>query len=138
MNALKNAARLAAMAASASAGELDAAALPGRAWFAGDKEIFTRPRDDGDCRYPYGSDGFNFWAYTSGYMHSNEGIFSPFLRSAEGQEPKLCWFAGFPTEAGNKIVPLLAVPGNGGRRGAVYRVQQILCDLYVRGRGAAA
>ena len=110
MNALKNAARLAAMAASASAGELDAAALPGRAWFAGDKEIFTRPRDDGDCRYPYGSDGFNFWAYTSGYMHSNEGIFSPFLRSAEGQEPKLCWFAGFPTEAGNKIVPLLAVP----------------------------
>ena len=33
MNALKNAARLAAMAASASAGELDAAALPGRAWF---------------------------------------------------------------------------------------------------------
>lgn len=81
-----------------------------RAWFAGDKEIFTRPRDDGDCRYPYGSDGFNFWAYTSGYMHSNEGIFSPFLRSAEGQEPKLCWFAGFPTEAGSKIVPLLAVP----------------------------
>ena len=71
MNALKNAARLAAMAASASAGELDAAALPGRAWFAGDKEIFTRPRDDGDCRYPYGSDGFNFWAYTSGYMHRN-------------------------------------------------------------------
>ena len=43
-------------------------------------------------------------------MHGNEGIFSPFLRSAEGQEPKLCWFAGFPTEAGNKIVPLLAVP----------------------------
>lgn len=37
--------------------------------------------------------------------------FSPlFWRSAEGQEPKLCWFAGFPTEAGNKIVPLLAVP----------------------------
>lgn len=138
MNALKNAARLAAMAASASAGRIDAAAPARRAWFAGDKEIFTRPRDDGDCRYPYGSDGFNFWAYTSGYMHSNEGIFSPFLRSAEGQEPKLCWFAGFPTEAGNKIGPSAGGAGNGGRRGAVYRVQQILCDLYVRGRGDCA
>lgn len=110
MNPLKNADRLASIAAQIAAGEQDASALPGRAWFAGDNEIVTYPRDDGDCRYPYGSDGFNFWAYTSGYMHSNEGIFSPFLRSAEGQEPKLCWFAGFPSETGNEVVPLLAVP----------------------------
>lgn len=38
------------------------------------------------------------------------GHFLPFSAQREGQEPKLCWFAGFPTEAGNKIVPLLAVP----------------------------
>lgn len=108
------------------------------AWFAGDKEIFTRPRDDGDCRYPYGSDGFNFWAYTSGYMHSNEGIFSPFLRSAEGQEPKLCWFAGFPTEAGSKIVPLLAVPETEDDAVRYTVFNKSFVTYMCRGRGGCA
>ena len=84
MNPLSNADRLAAIAAEIAAGGRKDTALPGQAWFIGNDEILTFPRDDGDCRYPYGSGGFNFWAYTSGYMHSNEGIFSPFLRSAAG------------------------------------------------------
>ena len=109
MNALENAAQLAAQAARVREGDYAGSALPGAAWFVGE-DVFTSPRDDGDCRYPYGSDGFNFWAYTSGYMHSNEGIFSPFLRSAEGQEPKLCWFARLSSADGVKLVPLLAVP----------------------------
>lgn len=100
MNPLSNADRLAAIAAEIAAGVRKDTALPGQAWFIGNDEILTFPRDDGDCRYPYGSGGFNFWAYTSGYMHSNEGIFSPFLRSAEGQEPKICWFAALNTPEG--------------------------------------
>lgn len=111
MNPLSNADRLAAIAAEIAAGGRKDTALPGQAWFIGNDEILTFPRDDGDCRYPYGSGGFNFWAYTSGYMHSNEGIFSPFLRSAEGQEPKICWFAALNTPEGTRrIIPLLAVP----------------------------
>ncbi len=57
-------------------------------------EIFATPSDAGDCRYPYGDDGFNFWTYGSGYMHCNEGLFSPFLRATEGGEPKIAFFAG--------------------------------------------
>lgn len=84
--------------------------LAGDVWFIEDARILALPGDDRDSRYPYGWEGFNFWAYSSGYMHCNEGIFSPFLRSAEGQEPKICFFAGFPAEAGNRVVPLLPVP----------------------------
>ena len=110
VDARENANRLAEIYDRLNAGAFHDCALPGKTWFIEHDEILTLPRDDGDCRYPYGSDGFNFWAYTSGYMHSNEGIFSPFLRSTEGQEPKLCWFAAFPNENGMEVVPLLSVP----------------------------
>ncbi len=85
--------------------------LPGNTYILDDNDILSLPRDDGDCRYPYGRDGFNFWAYTSGYMHCNEGLFSVFLRANEGQEPKVAFFAGFPIGNGTyKPVSLLSVP----------------------------
>lgn len=46
-------------------------AMPGKSFFIENDEILSAPRNDGDCRYPYGTDGFNFWAYASGYMHCN-------------------------------------------------------------------
>ncbi|TCL65327.1 glycosyl hydrolase family 36 [Hydrogenispora ethanolica] len=86
-------------------------ALPGRAYFLDDGEILSLPRDDGDCRYPYGESGCNFWAYTSGAMHCNDGLFAPFLRAAEGQEPRIAFFAGVPRAGGGYArVPLLGVP----------------------------
>ncbi len=85
--------------------------LPGNAFFIDQDEILTLPRDDGDSRYPYGPDGFNFWAYSSGYMHCNEGIFSPFLRVAEGQEPRIAFFAGrSDSEKRDETISLLSVP----------------------------
>ena len=84
--------------------------MPSGCWFIGDGNILSIPRDDGDSRYPYGKDGFNFWAYSSGYMHANTGLFSPFLRSAEGQEPKICFFAGVKKGGDVTLVPLLSVP----------------------------
>ena len=76
-------------------------AMPGNAFFLDNHEVVALPRNNGDSRYPYGQDGFNFWVYASGYMHSNEGLFSHFLRAAEGQEPNIGFFAGLPTVQGN-------------------------------------
>lgn len=87
--------------------------LPGNTYII-DDDILSLPRDEGDCRYPYGKDGFNFWAYASGYMHCNEGLFSVFLRANEGQEPKVAFFAGFPKGNGTyETVSLLSVPVSG-------------------------
>jgi cellobiose phosphorylase len=86
-------------------------AMPGKAYFLDNNDVLSIPRDDGDCRYPYGQGGFNFWAYTSGYMHSNEGLFSTFIRALEGQEPKIAFFAGLPKGQGKySLVSLLSVP----------------------------
>jgi cellobiose phosphorylase len=87
------------------------AELPGNSFFIDNDEILALPRDDGDCRYPYGSDGFNFWAYSSGYMHCNEGIFSPFMRVSEGQEPRIAFFAGVTdSEKNDETISLLSIP----------------------------
>lgn len=111
--------------------------MPGNAYFIEENDILTIPRDDGDCRYPYGKDGFNFWAYTSGYMHGNEGLFSLFLRANEGQEPKIAFFAGFPDQKGGYIpIPLLSVPiqvheGPGCKEAERYTVFSKSCVYYV-------
>lgn len=91
-------------------------AMPGNAFMLDDGAVLALPRDTGDSRYPYGRDGFNFWVYASGYMHANEGLFSPFLRAAEGQEPTVAFFAGLPVEGDETYqpVPLLQVPRLGG------------------------
>ena len=86
-------------------------AMPGESFFLDQGDVLCLPRDNGDSRYPYGQDGFNFWAYASGYMHGNEGLFSQFLRAAEGQEPKIAFFAGLPRRSGRFTpLPLLQVP----------------------------
>lgn len=84
--------------------------VSGSTYFLDHNMVLSMPRDDGDSRYPYGQDGFNFWAHTSGYMYSNEGLFSIFFRSQEGQEPKIAFFAGIKEGDYYKRLPLLAVP----------------------------
>lgn len=91
----------------------DISTLQGNSYFLSDRSILNIPRNDGDNRFPYGEDGFNFWTYASGYMHSNEGLFSPFLRATEGQEPNIAFFAG-KAKPGSPdqydVLPILAVP----------------------------
>ena len=84
--------------------------LPGNTYFLKDGSILSIPRKDGDNRFPYGENGFNFWAYASGYMHANEGLFSPFLRAKEGQEPGIGFFAGIKEKDGYDVLSLFAVP----------------------------
>lgn len=84
--------------------------MPGKAFFISENNILALPREDGDCRYPFGENGFNYWAYASGYIHSNEGLFSPYLRASEGQEPKIAFFGGFKGEENYRVFPILSVP----------------------------
>jgi len=84
--------------------------MPGEVYVLDREHVLAAPRDNGDSRYPYGRDGFNFWVYASGYMHSNEGLFSHFMRAANGQEPNIAFFAGLPDGEGFLPVPLLSVP----------------------------
>ena len=95
----------------ADADQASQTAMPGGVFFLKNNEVLALPRDNGYSRYPYGQDGFNFWVYASGYMHANEGLFSHFLRAAEGQEPNIAFFAGLRS-GDNKIdvLPLLPVP----------------------------
>lgn len=91
-------------------GSEEVCALPGNTYFLSDGSILCFPRNDGDNRFPYGGEGFNFWTYASGYMHANEGLFSPFLRANEGQEPKIAFFAGWKGEEAYDVLSLMAVP----------------------------
>jgi cellobiose phosphorylase len=84
--------------------------MPGEVYVLDREHILAAPRDNGDSRYPYGRDGFNFWVYASGYMHCNEGLFSHFMRAAQGQEPTIAFFAGLPNGESFIPVPLLSVP----------------------------
>ena len=86
-------------------------AMPCATYFLDGGQVLALPRDAGDSRYPFGHHGFNFWAYASGYMHCNEGLFSLFLRAAEGQEPNTAFFAALPSRTGPwQPLPLLNVP----------------------------
>ena len=86
--------------------------LPGNAAFLADGRILCRERSRGDSRYPYGTDGFNFWVNASGYMHGNRGLFFLFLPSLDGQEPPITFFAGCRPSGTNPFISsaLLPVP----------------------------
>lgn len=87
--------------------------LQDKTYFLDDSHVLTFPRTDGDSRYPYGTDGFNFWTCASGYMYATESDFDAFEYVEEGKEPTICFFAGFPKEDGTyEPVSLIGVPIN--------------------------
>ena len=90
--------------------------MPGGTSFLRTGEIPALPRDTGDSRYPYGREGFNFWACASGYMYCERRAFLVFLRSGEGQEPGVAFFLGRPFGTGWGVTVRAAVAraGPGG------------------------
>jgi len=94
------------------------ARMPGEVYFIDGNTILALPRDEGDSRYPYGKDGFNYWTYASGYMHSNEGLYSLLLRASEGAEPKVAFFAGINER---EMFSLLSVPVMSGEPADLIR-----------------
>ena len=71
-----------------------------------DGSILCIPGENGEERYPYGFEGYNFWIYSSGYMHANDGLFSTFLRPGAGEDNKVSFFA----KIDEKVISLLYTP----------------------------
>lgn len=63
-------------------------------YFLSNGNILCKERKQGVSRFPYGSDGFTLWAYSSGYISINESTFYIVLPSEEGKEPYLAFYAG--------------------------------------------
>ena len=74
--------------------------LPENAYFLSDDRIVCFPRTNGVSRFPYGSDGFTVWVYSSGYISINESTFYIIVPSEEGKEPYSAFFAGEKRENG--------------------------------------
>jgi len=87
--------------------------LQDKTYFLDDDHVLTFPRFDGESRYPYGTDGFNFWACSSGYLYTNESTYDAFEVVQEGVEPNIAFFAGLLKEDGTyEALSLLGVPVN--------------------------
>lgn len=98
-------------------------ALPENCYFLNRDTILCYPRTTGDSRYPYSTDGFTLWAYSSGYMSLNESTFYYVLPADEGKEPYLNFFGGLKNGNGYTPVSLTGVsrqPNETCRRFTVY------------------
>jgi cellobiose phosphorylase len=85
--------------------------MPGQTLFLDRDHVLCLPRDNGDSRSPYGHNGLNFWAFGSGYMYCNEGLFSIFSRASHGEEPRIAFFAALNgQDRPGTPWPLLDVP----------------------------
>ena len=75
-------------------GEKERRRMPSECFFLDDGAILCYPREIGDGRYPYQTDGLTLWAYSSGNMEVGESLYNVFLNSTEGKEPYIAFFAG--------------------------------------------
>ena len=73
--------------------------------FLDDGRVLCEDRTFGVSRFPYGTDGFTLWAYSSGHISINESTFYVVLPSEEGKEPYLAFFAGEELKD-NSFVPI--------------------------------
>lgn len=72
-------------------------------YFLEDGRVLCQERENGVSRFPYGTDGFTLWAYSSGYISINESTFYLVLPSEEGKEPYLAFYAGEKQKDGSFI-----------------------------------
>lgn len=105
-------------------------ALPDGCYFLDKDTVVCFPRGNGDARYPYSADGFNLWAYSSGYITINESTFYAVLPADDGKEPYLNFYAGKPVGGGSFVpVSLLGIarsPSEGEvQRYTVYTPQAV-------------
>ncbi len=77
--------------------------MPSECFFLDGVAILCYPREIGDGRYPYQTDGLTLWVYSSGNMEVRESLYNISLNSAEGKEPYIAFFAGERREKGSYL-----------------------------------
>ena len=91
--------------------DLDKIQSNNKTCFLDNGNVLTLPRTNGDSRYVYGDNGFNFWVHASGYMYANNGLFSIFNRRKEGDEPVIAFFLGLhDNQTNNQFKPISLLP----------------------------
>lgn len=86
-------------------GDREKRRMPSECFFLDGGAILCYPREIGDGRYPYQTDGLTLWAYSSGNMEVGESLYNVFLNSTEGKEPYIAFFAGKKLDSG-KYFPI--------------------------------
>ena len=81
--------------------------LPSDCYFLSNDTVLCYRRGDGDARYPYSFGGMTLWAYSSGNVKMEEGLYNVILPAYEGKEPNLGFFAGIEMDEGFFPVSLL-------------------------------
>ena len=97
--------------------------LASNTYFMNDGRVLCKPRGDGVSRFPYGTDGFTCWVYSSGYISVNESTYYLVLPSEEGREPFLSFFQGEKLKNGSyeyHSIMREGLNGEGLKRYCVY------------------
>lgn len=93
--------------------------LPSGCAYLTDNIILAYPQESGNSRYPYSCDGRTLWAYSSGDIVMQEGLFTIFPDTTRGQEPVCAFFIG--DEACGHYVPVSVTGAASGLCDAVER-----------------
>ena len=75
--------------------------LPQNTYYLNEKEILCLPREYGESRFPYDTDGLVVWARSTGYIDACESTFCVFKPAHFGEEACINFFAGLKTACGD-------------------------------------
>lgn len=68
--------------------------LPGNVYYLEDNEILCCPREFGESRFPYDSNGYTMWVHSTGHIHVKDGLFNVFKPLYDNCEPSVEFFVG--------------------------------------------
>ncbi len=86
------------------ADESEGVRLPGNVFYMSDDGILCMERKNGESRFPYGYDGLNVWAYSTGFIQANMGYLKIFRTTRINEESCIDFFAGI--ERDGKYFPI--------------------------------
>ena len=77
--------------------------LPQNTYYLNDEDILCYPRETGESRFPYDSDGLVVWARQTGYIDACESLFTIFKTANFGEDPCINFFSGIKLEDKSSI-----------------------------------
>lgn len=98
--------------------------LPSNSYFLDNGDILCCQRKNGVSRFPYSSDGFNMWVYSSGVIHAVEGVFNVFHPVHSEHESSVEFFAGIPQKDGTYFP--ISILGSGQQLIEPFKIDRYL------------